>query len=315
MGGAEDASVGVRGAGLIGEVFLMMKIGIFRSKNFRRFGLVLLCVVFVLVFIYQKFLRLSDVWYGVLQDDLALVQTGIGRGEDVDEGRVYGKREGVTPLMVASRAGEVSIMRLLLESGADPNAENSLGETPIFYAASHGDDVAFFTLCSFRADISHQTVNGREILVEASRNKGNVIIVSYLLDHGIDVNTVDRFGTSALDAASSVDAIDIMKLLLERGADTGMWIDARTPLHNAAQWSSVEAVALLLDYHADVDAVDDEGDTPLHLAVKRGDIEIVRLLVDTGADSCIVNLRGESAIDIAESKQGKRLVSVLKGGG
>ena len=64
-------------------------------------------------------------------------------------------------------------------------------------------------------------------MMDAVRN-GDIENVKLLLDNGIDINIRDRFGGTALNLASSGDHTDIVRLLLDRGANPNIRID--TPI-------------------------------------------------------------------------------------
>ena len=148
-----------------------------------------------------------------------------------------------------------------------------------------------------------------------------------LVAHGADVdarqtaeprdgyrNMLDRRGaTPFLLAAKAVD-LEMMRLLLDLGADPQLANeDGTTPLLVAAGvgiWSSSEspgsaaealqAVKLLKELGNRVDAVDDNGDAALHGAVMRGSRELVVYLLEQGAALNPVNERGWTPLTIAQ---------------
>ena len=94
-------------------------------------------------------------------------------------------------------------------------------------------------------------------------------------------------GISALMRAASYGREEVVRLLLEAGADTE-WRDddfERTALHLAAQYNRSEVVRILLEFGADMEAVDGEGAGPLHLAAQGGHTAVAQLLLDSGADN------------------------------
>jgi ankyrin repeat protein len=71
--------------------------------------------------------------------------------------------------------------------------------------------------------------------------------------------------------------------LLEHGADPDSETRGRPLLHEMVTDGSFEAVAVLLEHDADVEAKDRDGDTALYVAVDAGETEKARLLLDHGA--------------------------------
>ena len=97
---------------------------------------------------------------------------------------------GATPLMRAAKSLDVAVMRLLLDSGADPKLKNRTGQTALMFAAAAG--------------------RGRP-------EQDAIDAVTLSVDHGADVNAANDAGQTALHLA--VDSSDaIVSLLASRGA-------------------------------------------------------------------------------------------------
>ena len=112
-----------------------------------------------------------------------------------------------------------------------------------------------------------------------------------------------------LAACSSEDRDDIDKLL-QRGVDINTSnIDGLTALHQSCIDNNFNMVEYLLNKNADINCVDNEGWTPLHAAASCANIDIVKYLLSRGAfvDPC--NNEGELPIDIAEDEQ---IISILE---
>ncbi|MGE5193222.1 MAG: ankyrin repeat domain-containing protein [Deltaproteobacteria bacterium] len=105
-----------------------------------------------------------------------------------------------------------------------------------------------------------------------------------LIDRGADVNVVNKDGITALMWAAG--DIDKVRLLLARGAKVDVRTEmGRTPLLIAATYTgNVEVVRLLLKSGGKPTDVDQFGETPLTSAAKRGDVPIVEALIEAGAD-------------------------------
>ncbi len=136
---------------------------------------------------------------------------------------------------------------------------------------------------------------------------------------GADVNSVDDYGNTllmivALDRTGS--AADKAKLLLQAKVDpVKKNLDGRTALHAASDEANLDLVKTLIDTGADVNAVTNIGLTPLNLACfkhhqwEQGKQEaVVRALLKAGAD---VTISGSYSLDAAAASAGPETVRLL----
>ena len=102
--------------------------------------------------------------------------------------------------------------------------------------------------------------------------------------------------------------------LLEQGMDPNHMNWHRfTLLHHMAADGEIAKARLLLDYGADIDAVDDEyRSTPLGIAARRGQREMVRLLLERGADATAAGASWATPIAWAESKGHQGIADMLR---
>jgi len=120
-------------------------------------------------------------------------------------------------------------------------------------------------------------------LVEAAREGRSQAVVA-LLDYGLDVNSCDHNGNTALIAAAHEGRADVITILNGRGAAVdGPNRDGATPLMWAVQANRTHAARLLLKLGASVAAVDSEGLTPLMYGANTLANGSVRLLIRHGA--------------------------------
>ena len=196
---------------------------------------------------------------------------------------------GVTALMVAAKYhGNSETVRLLLQKGARPNADNGVevryNATALFHAVAAGDIESAGTLLDAGARMSDKT---------------NVI----------GVFKVTPFFFSILGGNSN-----LVKYLVTRGADPNELDDDRI---SVLQWATlnnhVEVLDLLLAGGAKVNHVDNYGMTPLLYAasVYYGDTEIMRKLVAAGADLSVKNKQGQSPVELARSYGHQSMADLL----
>lgn len=114
---------------------------------------------------------------------------------------------------------------------------------------------------------------------------GHTDEVQALLDKGVDVNAVDKRGSTALMVAAWKGHSDIVKLLLDRGADVNLkkGDDGSTALMVAALEGHSDIVKALLDKGADVNARCSNGETVVAWAAKADQTEMIKLLKEAGA--------------------------------
>src|SRR5215813_2990221 len=120
---------------------------------------------------------------------------------------------GTTPLMRAARAGDATVMKLLLEKGADPKITTKDGSNALMFAAGVGyrdkntrgsESEALEALkVSIDAGLDlHQANSKGETALHGAASRGADTIVQFLADHGADLNAKTKQGYTPLDIAS-----------------------------------------------------------------------------------------------------------------
>lgn len=113
-------------------------------------------------------------------------------------------------------------------------------------------------------------------------------------------NLQDENGLTPLHIASRGDAINIVKLLLEAGADPKAKDPRKnTPLHSACYFGNIKTAGLLVKANAELNAQNEYGVTPLHMATRMGQSEVVDLLLGAGADPNAKDYKGLTPLDIS----------------
>jgi len=255
------------------------------------------------------------------------------RGGIVEDGGYTRKK--VTALMLAAGAGQEAAVRALLEAGADIHAADDTNKprqsrsTALAYACREGQALTARLLLEAGADPNHRLSNGHTILDE-SCYEAPLELIRLLLAHGANPNaSCGKSDYFALKRAVASDRLDVVRLLLQNGADiNGVDDDGETPLIYASRLLRLEIVRLLLRQGADVASQTHGKLTALHRVVVslsdiRPDIDekakeslsngmqIVRLLGENGADLDAVSKYGDTPRSLAKDCQFAELSACL----
>lgn len=153
----------------------------------------------------------------------------------------------------------------------------------------------------YRPDLNSADYDGRTCLHVAS-GMGHIDIVRYLLNNGANVNVYDRFGGSPRDDAIRYGRDDITELLIEAGASKPAEA-FELELIQMCSKGDIEGVRRLLNNKVDPNCCDYDRRTPLHLAVDIKNVDIVKLLLKSGADQHRVDRFGNSPLSDANRRK------------
>ncbi|KAF9572051.1 hypothetical protein EC968_010382 [Mortierella alpina] len=172
-------------------------------------------------------------------------------------------------LFESTANGHIGVVKKMLE--ATPAASQSIAGVPRFFSttATRLTGWEYVTLAEGDEEVNEKR-GIQETLLHVAARAGSLELVEYLISRGAPLDSMDSEGRTPLHTAAEHSAsLDIVRLLLEKGAhymDRSSTAAGKTALHYAAQTGNGALVAMLLQHHARVSAVDAHGNTPEMLA-------------------------------------------------
>ncbi|KGI76689.1 ankyrin repeat domain-containing protein [Oleiagrimonas soli] len=232
-----------------------------------------------------------------LLPETRLLRAMIAHGADVNR-----MQAGLNPLLAATRDsyhGRAEAVMTLLANGADPNATDAEGNTPLHGAALSAKPTVAAMLIDAEADPNVLNRNGLTPLATACR-AANWPLVQFLLEHGAKP-ALDS-GEPALLAAAGIaeDDPEGVRLLLRHKASVhAANAIGRTPLMAAALEGHADIARALVGAGAKIDAIDHHQTSALMEASRAGALGVVNVLAAAGARTDLRDKHGRDALMLA----------------
>ena len=184
-------------------------------------------------------------------------------------------------------------------------------EIPLFQAIAQEDNETVKNLINSGFKINTKDSRNNTALHVAVEH-GNLEIVKFLLERGADVNAKNKSNLTpicTMGADNENTGIEILKLLIAKGADVNVPNeDKETLLMKASEDGSLEGVKMFLEAGANPNLRDDEGQTALMLACEDGSLSVVKALLEAGAKPNFKDEDGETALQKTDSGEIKQLL-------
>ncbi|MCJ1471194.1 hypothetical protein MMC07_009842, partial [Pseudocyphellaria aurata] len=232
-----------------------------------------------------------------------LSRSGRGSVISVDWKNSYGQ----TPLILGVASGHYTVVKLLIDQHVHWQCDNEL-----YVASQKGHEQIVKLLLDYGAEVNAQGGQYDTALYAASI-EGHVQTVKLLIDNGANVNAKGRRNhNSAVKAASARGHEQVVRLLLENGAEVNGEGDRGHPLYAASSGGHEQVVKLLIENGADVNAQEGDWGNALFSSSMKGHEQIVKLLLDHGAEE--VNTQGGkygTALQAASDNGEEQIVKLL----
>ena len=254
--------------------------------------------------------------------------------------------DGQTLLYTACKEGHEAIVTLLLNNGADPNIASTFGtlgySLPLQIAVYQGN----YTICDMLLAKGAKLDQSRESLLHIACSGGadewisideaaetrsleqRLSTIRLLLQQEVDVNAISDVGDTALYRACASHQLQVVRLLLEAGADVNLTLPLFSPVIAALEIGNAELIHLLVKSGADAKCNNSNNETCLHVVINAYSlatdsqnptdsapildvVNIIKLLLEFGADVNACCLWNETALYRASKAGCEDIVRLL----
>jgi cytohesin len=233
-------------------------------------------------------------------------------------------KTGMTPLMIASSMSNAQAVDVLLDNKADANAVDANGYTALHKAvrdSDYGVNVAakdrilsiVKSLLKHGANPNARLVVPAAVAAEELKNTG---VANYRKRAALTLTEIDLQGATPLLLAAEVNNYDVIKTLVDAGADpriptdkgttalmmaAGAGTDVQRERPDEERALAVDTAKLLIEHGVDVNAAGQYGWTALHSAAYQGIKDLISYLVSKGADVNSMDSFGQTPLSISMS--------------
>ena len=174
------------------------------------------------------------------------------------------------------------IIGALLEKKPDVNIKDNRGFTPIMYAVSSNNSAALIDKWIDAGADLKVTNRQKQSLLHIACTYGKQELAKKLINQGMPYDQADQYGNTPLFSAAASNQSEIVKLLLDKGANVNIVSKntKHTLVHSVCQSGALDSFKLIIDKVKDVNALNNQGQTALMLAAYARQPEMVKALLE-----------------------------------
>lgn len=199
------------------------------------------------------------------------------------------------PLLVAVEAGDIAVVKMLLQAGVDPNDQAPSGDSALQYAVGRGHVAVAQVL--LKAGATHS--KAKPTLLHVAAANGQMESFRFRIAAGDDHNARDPNGWTPLHGAIWFGkSVSVVAALLALGVDVeARNVNGLSPLAMTAMTGNARIAKMLIESGADPLATGFTGNSALHLAAAHGFPAVIHVLIEAGADPDAKDDGGDTAAD------------------
>ncbi|KAL7302491.1 hypothetical protein TKK_0005135 [Trichogramma kaykai] len=216
--------------------------------------------------------------YAVHFGDLEIVKMLLQQGANPNKPNAINS----TPFHIAVKKDKLQIAELMLKYNADPNLVTHKGSTPLHLAIRNNSHLMVQLLLQRGANV-HAECSEERLLrpIHMAVHNGNFELVVTLVQNGADVNHCTQLDETPLNIAVAFEHEAIAQYLVKKGANVHNEKDDQMLLHMAVKVQNPRIIKLLLENGVNINIYSDaDGWTPLHCAINERDHEIIDMLIN-----------------------------------
>ncbi len=205
---------------------------------------------------------------------------------------------GMTPLMCATYRGQVECVQYLIEQGVDKDAQNREGMTALHLAVFHDDTGCLKILYTAEADPEIQGGIFWYTPLALAAHNDNANSLQMLIQLGVRIGALgwSYMKYHPLSVAARQNSAKCLNSLFKTGIDPNMRDHSGVaPLFHVASGYHVVSLKTLIKASANL-GMTSKGETALHIAAGNGNTGGVVALLTAGADAGVINVAGESPL-------------------